>query len=323
MENEAQGICLGEMTPKPPLAAASSSCMLTMYWNTKLPNTAMPLAIRNSLPTAAATAWSSSFAKEFQSLNSVIIYRHNATENEFHDNSGVSLFFKPAALHKGNADGMTLRLSTPANGPVFLPRTESEKIPFSSREIPRILDRFSVKPDSDEAREMKKTIKECEEPPVKGEEMQCATSLESMVDFAISMMQGMQGKKIRAVSTETVAGETSFFQNYSVSGVEKMNEEGDGVIVCHKQSYGYAVFHCHKTETTDAFKVSLVGANGAQVKAAAVCHKDTSGWNPNHLAFQVLKVKQGTDEPVCHFLPENHVVWYAKNWETYFPNLTF
>ncbi|CAH9076827.1 unnamed protein product [Cuscuta europaea] len=300
-------------------AAISSSCMLTMYWNTKLPNTAMPLAIKNSLPTGAATAWTSSFAKEFQSLNSVIIYRHNATENEFHDNSGVSLFFKPAALHKGNADGMTLRLSTPANGPVFMPRTESEKIPFSSREMPRILHRFSVEPDSDEAREMKKTIKECEEPAVKGEVMQCATSLESMIDFAKSTLQG---KKIRAVSTETVAGETSCFQNYTVSGVEKVNEEGDGVMVCHKQSYGYAVFHCHKSETTDAFEVSLVGVNGAQVKAAAVCHKDTSGWNRNHLAFQVLKVKQGS-EPVCHFHPENHVVWYAKNWETYIPNITF
>nr|GLL16852.1 BURP domain protein RD22-like [Ipomoea trifida] len=57
-------------------------------------------------------------------------------------------------------------------------------------------------------------------------------------------------------------------------------------------------------------RFSLVGANGAKVKAAVVCHKDTSAWNPKHLAFQVLKIKPGT-VPVCHFLPEDHIVWVA------------
>ncbi|CAH9076829.1 unnamed protein product [Cuscuta europaea] len=281
-----------------------------MYWNTKLPNTAMPLAVKNSLPPAAESVWSSSFAKgEFQSLHHVFFYRYAATEDQLHDSSSGTLFFKPAALHKGNADGMTLQFSTLGKGAVFLPRMESKKIPFSSREMPQILDRFSVKPDSDEAREMKKTIKECEEPAVKGEEKQCATSLESMIDFAKSKLRG---KKIGAVSTETIAGNTSFFQKYTISGVEEMNKGGDGIVACHKQSYGYSVFYCHKTVTTDAYKVFLVGANGGQVKAAAVCHKDTSGWNPKHLAFQVLKVKPGT-VPVCHFLPEDHVVWFAKN----------
>jgi len=39
----------------------------------------------------------------------------------------------------------------------------------------------------------------------------------------------------------------------------------------------------------------LEGEDGTRVKAAAVCHKDTSEWDPNHhIAFQVLKVKVGT-----------------------------
>nr|CAD1843885.1 unnamed protein product [Ananas comosus var. bracteatus] len=45
----------------------------------------------------------------------------------------------------------------------------------------------------------------------------------------------------------------------------------------------------------------------AAVDAAAVCHADTAAWNPKHLAFQVLKVKPGT-VPICHFLPQDHVV---------------
>jgi hypothetical protein len=52
----------------------------------------------------------------------------------------------------------------------------------------------------------------------------------------------------------------------------------------------------------------LEGADGTNAKAVAVCHTDTSAWNPKHLAFQVLNVKPGT-VPVCHFLPQDHVVW--------------
>jgi len=47
--------------------------------------------------------------------------------------------------------------------------------------------------------------------------------------------------------------------------------------------------------------VPLEGANGIRIKVVAVCHIDTSQWNPKHLAFEVLKVKLGT-VPVCHFL---------------------
>ncbi|XP_052111649.1 BURP domain protein RD22 [Arachis duranensis] len=139
---------------------------------------------------------------------------------------------------------------------------------------------------------------------IKGEEKYCATSLESMVDFSTSKL----GKNVDLVSTE-ISKETKL-QSYKVAaGVKKINH-GNKAVVCHKQNYPYAVFYCHKTETIMAFKVPLEGADGSRVKAAAVCHTDTSGWNPKHLAFQVLKVKPGT--PVCHFLPEDHVVWVSK-----------
>ncbi|CBI20918.3 unnamed protein product, partial [Vitis vinifera] len=59
---------------------------------------------------------------------------------------------------------------------------------------------------------------------------------------------------------------------------------------------------------TKIYKVPLVGADGTRVQALAVCHEDTSIWDPNALAFQVLKVKPGT-WPICHFLPNGHFVW--------------
>ena len=82
---------------------------------------------------------------------------------------------------------------------------------------------------------------------------------------------------------------------------------GDESVVSHKQNCPYAVFYCHVTQNTTAYMVPLVGADGTTAKAVAVCHIDTSEWNPMHLAFQVLKVKLGT-VPICHFLPQDHII---------------
>ncbi|WCJ35777.1 BURP domain-containing protein [Euphorbia peplus] len=77
--------------------------------------------------------------------------------------------------------------------------------------------------------------------------------------------------------------------------------KGDKSVMCHKQNYAYTVFYCHATKTTKAYMVTLEAADGSKAKAVDVYHTDISAWNPEHLAFQVLKVKLGT-VPVCHFL---------------------
>ncbi|KAA8525304.1 hypothetical protein F0562_007159 [Nyssa sinensis] len=205
------------------------------------------------------------------------VYNYAATEDQLHDNPNVALFFTEKDL--SSPKKMTMAFTK------------------------KILNHFSVKPDSMEAAMMKKTIKECEEEGIKGEEKYCATSLESMIDFSRSKL----GTNIQAIST-AVEKENDQMQQYSIVGVKKM--ASDKTVVCHKQNYAYAVFYCHKTQTTKAYLVSLVGADGTKAKAVAVCHTDTSAWNPKHLAFQVLKVKPGT-VPVCHFLPEDHIVWVS------------
>lgn len=98
-------------------------------------------------------------------------------------------------------------------------------------------------------------------------------------------------------------------QSYKIAatGVKKLSD--DKSVVCHKQKYPFVVFYCHKAKMTSVYAVPLQGEDGTRAKAVAVCHKNTSAWNPNHLAFKVLKVKPGT-VPVCHFLPETHVVWF-------------
>ncbi|KAL2544845.1 Dehydration-responsive protein RD22 [Forsythia ovata] len=229
---------------------------------------------------------------------SPFVYKYAAEENQIHDNPNVALFFLEKDLYRGN--NMKLHFFKSIDDRVsFLPRQVADSIPFSSEKFPEILNKFSVNPSSEEAEIMKKTIQECEEKGIKGEEKYCATSLASMLDFSTSKL----GRKVEAVSTETEK-ETPL-QKYRIVGVKKLSEKK--AVVCHKQKYAYAVFYCHKTETTVAYKVAMMGDDGAKVEAVAVCHKDTAAWNPKHLAFQVLKVKPGT-VPVCHFLPEDHIV---------------
>ncbi|KAK9946707.1 hypothetical protein M0R45_012155 [Rubus argutus] len=192
----------------------------------------------------------------------------------------VALFFLERDMHPGTK--MNLHFTTSSNTATFLPRKTAESIPFSSDKLPEILDQFSVKPESAEADIIKETIEECEKPAL--------PSLE---------------KNIQAVSTEVEKGTS--MQKYTIlPGVKKL--AGDKSIACHKQNYVYAVFYCHATKTTRAYIVPLEGADGVNAKAVAVCHTDTSEWNPKHLAFQVLKVKPGTI-PICHFLPSDHIVW--------------
>lgn len=230
---------------------------------------------------------------------SPFIYNYAASEDQLHDDPNVALFFLEKDMKVGTK--MNLHFTENSNTATLLPRQVAKSIPFSSEKMPEIMNQFSVKPGSLEAEIMQNTIKECEEPGIRGEEKYCATSLESMIDFSTSKL----GKSVQAFSTEVE--KRTRLQEYTIAaGVKKM--PSDKSVVCHKQNYAYAVFYCHATGTTRAYMVPLEGTDGTKAQAVAVCHTDTSAWNPKHLAFQVLKVKPGT-VPICHFLPEDHIVW--------------
>ncbi|XP_022937410.1 BURP domain protein RD22 [Cucurbita moschata] len=233
-------------------------------------------------------------------------YIYAATETQLHDDPNTALFFLENQLRPGSK--LTLHFPKPTSPATstFLPREVAKTVPFSSQKLPQILDRFSVKPTSFSAQLIRNAVEECEAPGIAGEDKYCATSLESMVDFSTSKL----GKEVALVSTE-VEKETGL-QQFTVANLAKKSPPATTTaVVCHKLSYPYAVFYCHSTQHTRVYKVGLVGADGTKADAVAVCHTDTSAWNPKHLAFQVLKIKPGT-VPVCHFLPQDHLVWVSK-----------
>ncbi|XP_071698416.1 BURP domain protein RD22-like [Rutidosis leptorrhynchoides] len=229
------------------------------------------------------------------------LYKYAATDDQLKDDPNVALFFLEKEIRHGNSMNLHFTKVTSQKS-TFLPREVADKIPFSSKKLPELYTRFSIEPDTIESESMKKTIKECEDKDIEGEKKFCATSLEAMVDFSTFEL----GKNVKAVSTEVNSIKRTSLQKYTIEGAKKL--DSNQVVVCHKQKYPYAVFYCHKTTTTKAYAVSLVGEDATKVKAVAVCHTDTAKWNPKHLAFRVLNVKPGTT-PVCHFLPEDHVVW--------------
>ncbi|KAK7293724.1 hypothetical protein RJT34_16597 [Clitoria ternatea] len=329
------------------LVATNAALPPQLYWKSKLPTTSMPKAITNLLH--PVPDWKEETAtsvdvgnggvnvgveKGYQGSGtdvnvgggdggvnvntgpkgkpvhvgvgyySPFVYNYAARETQLHDDPNVALFLMEKELHYGKK--LNVKFSKTSNDDAtFLPRKVADSIPFSSNKVNDILSKFSVKPDSEKAQIMKNTINECEEPSIRGEEKRCVTSLESMVDFSTSKL----GNNVEAVSTE-VNKENDVLQQYTIApGVKKLGE--NKAVVCHKQSYPYAVFYCHKSETTKAYSVPLEGVNGSRVKAVAVCHTDTSQWNPKHLAFQLLKVQPGT-VPVCHFLPQDHLLFVPK-----------
>ncbi|KAI3881017.1 hypothetical protein MKX03_037595 [Papaver bracteatum] len=209
---------------------------------------------------------------------------------------GASLFFLEKDLHPGAKMNLHFFVST-ESGTTFLPQKLSKVTPFSSNKLPQILDQFAINPNSEEA------------------EKYCATSLESLVDYGTSKFY----KNVNVLTTEIVGdkGQRPQLrkQKYVVSsGVRQI--VSDNLVACHSLPYVYAVFYCHATSehTAQAYVVPLVGADGTKIKATVVCHKDTSKWDPDHVAFQVLKVKPGT-VPICHFLTEDNIVWAGKNKE--------
>ncbi|MFQ6651187.1 hypothetical protein Gotur_023053 [Gossypium turneri] len=184
----------------------------------------------------------------------------------------------------------------------FLPRQIAESTPLTNDELSQILKKFSLKSESKGASYVKNTVKNCERPEMRGETKYCATSLETFVDSGVSIL----GKNIKLLSNE-IGDET---KNPSFKIGKGVRTVGGNEVVCHKMTYPHAVYLCHSIEGTEVYQVPLVSDDGTKAKAMAVCHKDTSAWSPNHIAFKILKVKPGT-VPICHFLGRDTLVWVS------------
>ncbi|KAK1256747.1 BURP domain-containing protein 3 [Acorus gramineus] len=172
---------------------------------------------------------------------------------------------------------------TKATTEAFLPLKEAKSILFSTTDLPNTLFRFCIKPKSKLALLMQETFQLCETPP-KSEEKHCATSLESM-------------KK------------NSSYKWYTVMGTAKEVSDAKATTLnCHPLTYAYLTYYCHSIVGTRTYVVPFVGDDETKAEVVAVCHTDTSEWDPKHVAFQMQHVKPGTVQ-ICHTLAADTIVW--------------
>jgi BURP domain len=218
-------------------------------------------------------------------------------------------FFPIKDMYTGSQMNQGLNFDQTIVGGAFVPRTEADRIQFSSWNLPQILDHFSMAPGSKEAKQIERILKDCEEPTLTGEQKFCSTSLESMIDNVVSLLETTD---IKALSTAVSRSKGDIVQNgkamYTIASPMKKIPYHSRLVICHQEPSPEAVHYCHTNIAYEGYMVSLVGNDGSKVNAVAVCHHDTI--NFNRLFLELLNVEPGV-EPVCHFLPENHLIWVS------------
>lgn len=244
-------------------------------------------------------------ARSLAALLLLLLVGTVASGYQYEEGSVGRTFFLQHDLYPGS--NMTLHFTRAAPGAPSLPRARADAIPFTSAKIPEILSLFSIPAGSPAAAAVRSTLAECEAPRFPGVAAQrCATSFESMVDFAASSL-GTRG--IRAGMTKLSREGATPRQAYVVESVVPLPVIGRDMVACHCMPYPYAVFGCHTT-TAAVFTVALAGADGTRVEALTACHKDaTPGiFGPT---YKKLGVTPGT-VAVCHFLPQDGKLWMRK-----------
>ncbi|XP_039134497.1 BURP domain-containing protein 3-like [Dioscorea cayenensis subsp. rotundata] len=120
--------------------------------------------------------------------------------------------------------------------------------------------------------------------------------------------------KASSTTVKEKNGDVEVKKTYSVDpiGVRVLGRD-KLVVACHWRLYLYTVFFSHTTRKgkSKVYTMAWEGNDWTKVEAIAVCHLDTSKWNPKHLAFQVLMVKPGS-VPACHFMPEDNIMWIVR-----------
>ncbi|XP_018505414.2 BURP domain-containing protein 5-like [Pyrus x bretschneideri] len=280
------------------------------YWNSVLPNTPIPKAFRELIhPGVPHLYFALVYVAKSADLVSKNFLRPAGTENQLDKATDAlgpcaGLVLMEKDLHPGKTLKYGFPRDTTSKSSRFVSRPTAESIPFSSNKMEEILKRFSLRPESSEANTIKETIGYCEMPAMKGEERYCATSLESLVDFATSEL----GSNIRTMSTEMERGANNDVeQTYTITDGVKVLAE-DKVVTCHKMSYPFAVFLCHAIEKTRAYMVPMEGADGTKANAVIICHRDTSKFAPNNWGLSQLHLKPG-EGPLCHLLSDGHLTW--------------
>ncbi|KAF5734751.1 polygalacturonase non-catalytic subunit [Tripterygium wilfordii] len=213
-------------------------------------------------------------------------------------------FFRESMLNQGNVMVMPdINDKMPRRS--FLPRSIGSKLPFSTSSLPEMKEIFHAREKSTLERVILNALAECERAPSPGETKKCVGSIEDMLDFAVSVL----GHSVVVRTTENVNGSKQSVRIGLVKGINggKVTES----VSCHQSMYPYLLYYCHSVPKVRVYEVDIhdVEVRKAKInRGVAICHLDTSAWNPEHGAFVALGSSPGQIE-VCHWIFENDMTW--------------
>uniref|UniRef100_A0A0E0L9V1 BURP domain-containing protein n=1 Tax=Oryza punctata TaxID=4537 RepID=A0A0E0L9V1_ORYPU len=203
---------------------------------------------------------------------------------------------------------LTTRILSTRSSSIFLHRNSSKHIPFSMKNFANIVSMFAPVSVT-MANDIASTLEACEHPQTAhGEDKaRCAASIESFLDIVVS---SLGTDNVRALSPEVpMEGVPSL--RYTVASATPVTTNSRSILACHDLPYPYKVFFCHMAMQARAYQVSLVSEESGgvpSIDALAVCHLNTSNWDPGHPFFKLMDVKPG-ETTACHFLGRGSIIW--------------
>ncbi|KAM7487313.1 hypothetical protein LguiB_024797 [Lonicera macranthoides] len=186
----------------------------------------------------------------------------------------------------------------------FLPRVISSILPFSTLRISEMKKIFLAGDNSTMAGMLIETLTECERAPAREETKRCVSSVEDMIDFAISVLGG----NVVVRTTENTEGSK---QNVMIGEVKGINGgKVTKAVSCHQSLFPYLIYYCHSVPKVRVYEADLLDPKSKTMinHGVAICHVDTSAWSASHGAFVALGSGPGKIE-VCHWIFENDMNW--------------
>ena len=216
---------------------------------------------------------------------------------------GPGIFFRESMLKKGKVIPMPdINDKLPERS--FLPRSISSKQPFSTLKVSELKHIFHVGDNSTMETMIVESSSVCKRAPSRGETKQCVSSAEDMIDFAVSML----GRNIDILTTKNVNGSKQSIMIGSIKGINggKVTDS----VSCHQLLFPYLLYYCHSVPKARVYQVDILDPNSkAKINnGVAICHMNTSGWDPTHEAFLALGSAPGRIE-VCHWIFQNDLTW--------------
>ena len=269
-----------------------------------------------------------SYARNFKSGPTFIFYginHRNATIKDccpcpgyINANSSNSILDNGSSVHRWVESGKFFRESMLKEGNVmvmpdikdripkrsFLPRAILSKLPFSTMHLYKLKGIFRARENSSMEHMLVNAVAECERAPSLGEAKRCVGSVEDMIDFAVLVL----GHNVVVRSTKNVNGSK---QNVMIGSVKGINGgEVTTSVSCHQMLYPYLLYYCHYVPKVKVYEVDILDMESkAKINhGVAICHLNTSAWDPEHAAFLALGSSPGQIE-VCHWFHENEMAW--------------